>query len=325
MLSVADISLVTYMVWFLINFIIAKHNNKDLLGPKKQRKLLLLRGGFGLLSLLCNYAALKFIDPADHVSIAQSNLIVIAIIARIYLNEMLTVAHLMASVLTLCGVFLISKPTFIFTRPTEYVANATTSHNMSHQIESTPTTGYIADHSRYIGLGITLLYCCMSSIVHIVFKKLSNKNIHYSITTLYATYFGLPVCAMASGLFVVFGKPRAFDLLLFINIAYAIASGLLSASAQMLFTVAFAYEDAAKLGILRTSDVFFSFLFQYFILNITVDYFNVAGSIACVSSVLIIFLVNMLQDAYQQQQQQQPVGQVAAKRNIFKNFFLLKI
>ncbi len=54
------------------------------------------------------------IPASDVVAINHCTIIFLAIIARIFLKELLGIPHIFAIILTFFGVVLISKPTFIF-------------------------------------------------------------------------------------------------------------------------------------------------------------------------------------------------------------------
>jgi drug/metabolite transporter (DMT)-like permease len=78
------------------------------------RKLLLLRGTFGFIALTCFFFALTNLPLADATVIHYTNTIFVAIIAAFVLGESLTPAEMLGAVVSLSGVALIAKPSFLF-------------------------------------------------------------------------------------------------------------------------------------------------------------------------------------------------------------------
>lgn len=88
--------------------------NEEILGPKHQRCLLLLRGLIQVAAYYTLYYGLILIPPSDCTAIGHTSIIFIAIMSRMFLDEKLGFAHVFALLLTILGVGLISKPTFLF-------------------------------------------------------------------------------------------------------------------------------------------------------------------------------------------------------------------
>jgi hypothetical protein len=59
---------------------------------------------------------------------------------------------------------------------------------------------------------------------------------------------------------------------------------------QIIFNLSLQYEDASKISIIKTTELFFIFLMQYFFLNIKTDYLNMIGAFLILTSTLIIIL-----------------------------------
>ncbi len=124
------------IVQVIVMFIIGKYQKQNLLGPRKYRKLLWLRGLINTITMTCAYFAISFVNPSDQTAIVQSSIIVTAIFGnyysnysienkklyllkilfsgRIFLKEKLSIVHVFAVGLTVSGVILISQPTFLF-------------------------------------------------------------------------------------------------------------------------------------------------------------------------------------------------------------------
>jgi drug/metabolite transporter (DMT)-like permease len=113
-LSPSDHSLIRYLVSFVVMAIICKYNDLKILGPRSELKLLSLRGLFGSLNVFAVYFSIMFLNPSDATTLVHVSIIITSIISRFFLGEKLTLAHLVAIVLTANGVLFISKPSFLF-------------------------------------------------------------------------------------------------------------------------------------------------------------------------------------------------------------------
>merc|ERR1719162_1797649 len=81
----------------------------------KQWKWLFLMSVFGFLSFLFSVLAIRLgASPGDVASLQSVNLVVAAVLGRLFLNERLGPAHLVSLLCSVCGAVLISKPEFIF-------------------------------------------------------------------------------------------------------------------------------------------------------------------------------------------------------------------
>lgn len=134
-LSATDHSLVRYLLSFVVFVIICRYNDLKLLGPRKQFKLLCVRGVIGTCSLLAFYVSIMLLDPSDSTTLVHSAIVITAILSRLFLGEKLTIAHLIATLFTVNGVLFISKPAFLFPKEPA-LAIATNSSQAIEQISS---------------------------------------------------------------------------------------------------------------------------------------------------------------------------------------------
>jgi uncharacterized membrane protein len=84
------------------------------LGPRALRKWLLLRGITGFLAVSSLYLAISLMPLGDAVALSFTNPIFTAIFARIFLGEPWTWIDAAAAVTSLGGVFMLSRPSFLF-------------------------------------------------------------------------------------------------------------------------------------------------------------------------------------------------------------------
>ena len=145
-LSGSDHSLMRYIVTLIIMATILKYKELSIFGPKRVRRVLIFRGLVGsialisvsyyisvlymssiivaqsnscfafwlLLLLIKIYFSIMFINPSDSHAIGHTSIVITAVLARVFLNEKITLAHFIALFLTIIGVLFISKPSFLF-------------------------------------------------------------------------------------------------------------------------------------------------------------------------------------------------------------------
>lgn len=66
----------------VVMLIINRYKKQTLLGPKKYRKILLMRACISTLSITCAYFSISFINPSDQSAIVQSSIIITAILGN---------------------------------------------------------------------------------------------------------------------------------------------------------------------------------------------------------------------------------------------------
>lgn len=116
---------IRYIIQGIIMYIISKYKKIKLLGPKKYRKLLVVRGMINNITMGCAYFSIALINPSDQSSIVQSSIIITALFGRIFLKEKLSIVHIFSLGLTVSGVLFISQPTFLFKSTKEEDKNMT--------------------------------------------------------------------------------------------------------------------------------------------------------------------------------------------------------
>jgi drug/metabolite transporter (DMT)-like permease len=172
-------------------------------------KLLCVRGLIGVVGLTCAYMAIQLINPSDSSAIAQSNVIITILIARLVLNELLSVAHLFSIVFTIVGVMFISRPSFLFgfASPTTWNAtyNSTVTLNQTIDgrqndtnpiswsqvnVKSFSSTRSPSETLYILGIFLAILDAFSLGGCQVAIRKLCMKKVHFVISTIYACYFG---------------------------------------------------------------------------------------------------------------------------------------
>ncbi|CAF0959473.1 unnamed protein product [Brachionus calyciflorus] len=297
-LSGSDHSTIRYTTTFIVMIIYMKYHEMGLTGPKKQFNLILIRGLLGSFALISIYFAIMFINPSDVVSLAHSSIVITAIMSRIFLKEKLTLAHIFSIFLTATGVLFISKPSFLFQIENE---NLNQSFKNETEIVELDTA---KNYKLPIGIGMTFLGSIFTSVVYLVLKKLSNSKVHWSYSTICVSWFGLPLSIALSMILVQLGyyhqdlEAEKSDLPM--DIFYSFIASCLSLSGQILLNISFKYEDATKIAITKTIDVFFSFFLQFLVLSIPIDTLSIFGAICILVGTFFVLLFRLIESKYEE-------------------------
>ncbi|CAF0820808.1 unnamed protein product [Brachionus calyciflorus] len=296
-------SAVRYVIQLIVMYIFIKRNNLETLGPKSQQKLLILRGVVGSTAVIFGFFSVRYLDVSDLETLTNSAVVITAVLSRIFLNEKLTICHFFSLILTISGVFFIVRPSFLFgiENDMENFLHLNLTHlNNSHKIHNIE----IKDHSNrslnetLIGVSMVLISAVCMSISQVAIRKLCLVKVHFSITSIYPALVGLPSSLLISFLLIETNN-SSHNLLtenlsdMFIEIGYSICAGIFGTMGLIFLNNALQYEDATKIGMVKTFSVFFSFFLQYIFLDITVDILGALGAIFIISAILIILAIKM--------------------------------
>ena len=294
-----------YTLQLVVMVIIAKYKKFSLFGVKEHRKLLTLRGFFGFLGLMSLYFSVKLINPSDSTALSNTKLIILAVLARIFLKERFTTIHLFSLGLTVAGIVFISQPSFLI-KPFSKLHNNQTSNNSVESLSANNNNlGLSVSVRSYLGISLALFSAFASSFVSILIKKLTNIKAHFSILIIYASYIGLPTSLLITLVLRLTGAQKSnrniyetYDLSL--QIFYSISSASCGIIGQILLTTSFKHEDVTKISVLRSTNLFWSFLLQYFFLNIEANIFSLAGVILIFSAILLSIIAKAVEKKLQQ-------------------------
>ena len=150
------LSIFLALVLVLMFIVVVVVRRENVLGPSGQRLLLVARGLFGLVALNLLYVSLLLIPPSDCLAIANASLLVTAVLSRLFLKEKLGVAHVLALLLTVVGVLLIAKPSFLFPPQMLQATHANTANTTISRSSSTSSVSFIATESQFV-VGITTI------------------------------------------------------------------------------------------------------------------------------------------------------------------------
>jgi drug/metabolite transporter (DMT)-like permease len=306
--SPSDHSGIRYIITLIVMILILRYKKLKLLGPKKEFRLLFIRGLVGSIALICFYFSIMLLNPSDSVTLVHSSLIITAVCSRIFFKEKLTIAHIIAILLTVNGIIFISKPSFLFPVVKIIVIdqeNAT----LSMPINQTTTsliddsfTETIKSLKPLFGVLFAMGSACGTSAVFFTLKKLTSKKVHWASTTIYVCWTGIPFSMILSAFLIFYGhyhKDIKSELnMLPMDLFYSCFGACMSIIGQIFLNIAFRYEEPTKIAITKTVDVFFSCVLQYFLLNVTLDMYGLVGSCSILIGTFLVLLFKLLENKY---------------------------
>lgn len=285
-----------YLFQLVLMIIMARYYKLNLLGPKGIRIQLVVRGILGASGLLLLNISIKLIDPSDSIALFFSNVIIISILARFIFKEKFTIAHIIALIAMVFGILLISQPSFLKPNSNQIFNETFDNISAKNKFKSSQTSSFL-----YIfGVVSAIAAAFFASGVAIMLKKLTNLKIHHSIIILFAAYVGLPFSLAVSVGLILTGNETKQDIhlndyyFLGVQTLFACLSALMGCAHQLSINLAYKYEDASKISIYRTCDLIFTFLMQYFFLNITSNLFSIIGSVLIVFGNLLVLGFKMI-------------------------------
>jgi drug/metabolite transporter (DMT)-like permease len=109
----SEMAAIQYVLRMILLTSIARYKGLNIFGQPGQRKLLAFRGLSGALTMIFINFSTKLIVPSDSIALLHTNVIMVAILARIFLGDKFTMLHFLILVLTGFGVLFISQPSFL--------------------------------------------------------------------------------------------------------------------------------------------------------------------------------------------------------------------
>lgn len=317
-------SCIRYIIQLTVMSFFIKKNNLDFLGPKKQRKLLLLRGIVGSMAVLFSFFSLRYLDVSDVETITNASIIFTAIIGRIFLNEKLTLCHILALFLTITGVVFVIRPIFLFgieenlenllhinlsshllVQSNDNLASNQNNETFLNAILPEHKSTEIINHSNrniaesVMGVVLVSMSAICMSIAQVSIRKLCLGKIHFSVTSIYPAYAGLPASILISAILILTRSSHTnineeADTLL-LQIFYSFCSGSLGTMGIIFLNHALRHEDATKIGMTKTLGVIFSFILQYFLLGIKIDMLGLIGAFFVISSIIGVMSLKLFE------------------------------
>jgi len=217
--------------------------------------------GRGLLTIICCallFNAFPMLSYSESLVILNIGPIVSALLAVWLLKERCGWDLLVNSMLSILGILLISKPSFLF-----------------GEVENNIFP------NRSLGIMMILLCVLIGAYGTIVTKRLSDK----SDASIMAAHLGM---CLAIG----FGPMQIFmgaTSLTFNEYVLLAINGFLEAAGQLLTGQAFKYGDATTMSIMGYSRILYAYLTEILIDGIVPDFLSIVGSVLVFSSLFVSF------------------------------------
>lgn len=313
-------AMIRYTIQLFVMFYFINSNNLEYLGPKKQRSLLTFRGLIGCAAVIISFFSIRYLDVSDVETLTNSCVLITALVARLVLKEKLTVCHILALILNVIGVLFILRPTFLFGIEENVISalhlkNITTSNAHQHLNQTMLLHGknsnrtlygkhvQILDHSNRevtdtaIGIILVLVSATCMSMAQVSIRKLCLSKIHFSITSIYPAYVGIPSSILVTIILILTNSTHAnFNEdaeVISMQVLYSIIAGVFGTLGIIFLNQALKYEDPTKIGMVKMIGVLFSFILQYIFLDIEVDVLGVLGAIFVISGVLFVMMIKL--------------------------------
>ena len=134
--------------------------------------------------------------------------------------------------------------------------------------------------------------------------KLSDLEVHYSINVIYSSYAGLPT-ALAISVIMYLTGIRNVDSSVYDTtekLAWQLFYGLSSAACacfyQLLITLSNKHENANILALISSSNLFWSFLLQFFLLQISSNLLSLIGAFLIFLAILLSIIMKIIDQSF---------------------------
>ena len=238
-----------------------------LLYPWKKTWLLILRGVVGATAMNLGIYAVKHMPMADARVITYTSPVYTVFLGRIFLKETVSKFDLIATLLSLGGVVLIGRPTFLF--------GSLGKSSSSKQVWY-PTV-----------LAVIGAFCGACTIVLI--RKVC-QAIPGRVVVFYSAVIGLVVSLVGSLIAGGFKYPDCGTH----DVLYIISVGFIGYTVQLILAKALSLEKASIISLVCTVEIAFSFLFQLLVLGVTPNALSIGGAFLVLLCNVTIFIKKIL-------------------------------
>ena len=233
----------------------------------KKTKFLLLRGVTGVTAMSLMVYSVKHMPLADARVIFYTSPVFTALLGRIFLKESVSMFHVIATLLSLGGVVLIGRPTFLF---------GSLGKSSSSQQVWLPTV-------------LAILAAIFTAFSFVLLRKMS-QDVGTRVVVFYFSLVGSVISLSASLISGGFKYPDCGTH----DVVYAIVNGVLGYFGQLMTTKACELEKASIVSLVRTIGIAFSFLLQLIFLDIVPNGLSIGGAILVLLCNVFIFIKKLL-------------------------------
>lgn len=269
-------------------------NKMPLFGVPNERLPLFGRGFIGFFDVAFTYTSYRLLPLADASTIVFSAPVYTSFFAWIILKETCAFIHIINIVITIIGVLLVSKPSFLFPTPVGVYANETLTFNSNQTLIEEPD-----NHARVTGSLIALSAAICASLVFINIRKMPKTsapvviNAFSVIAIICGAIYELimsnffPNSMFASGI----GLPETPS-----EYFWLLGNGVCGILGQLTLTVSLKLEEAGLVSLARTIEIVCAFIFQsVFLRDEKIDWTSYLGAVLVIIAVCISAINKLLE------------------------------
>ncbi|KAM9998353.1 hypothetical protein ACTFIY_008029 [Dictyostelium cf. discoideum] len=226
------------------------------LGPKEKRLFLSLRGLSGTIGLCAYFYTITVLPLSEAVIISFTSPVMTAALAAVLLKEKWGPVQAICAFLSLCGITVISKPSFLF--HDDHNDGSTASH-----AESDP------NKLLYIFTGIIGAF--FGAISYIAVRKVG-PNVHAFVLVTYFSGLASLVTFPSAFIFQTFKWPslKAWGWITLMGVFGTVAQGAVNRGIQL--------EKAAKAAAMNYLQIIFTFIWEITFLHETIDWITLLAA-----------------------------------------------
>ncbi|KAM0793653.1 hypothetical protein ACM66B_001084 [Microbotryomycetes sp. NB124-2] len=240
-----------------------------LLGPPGVRLMLVARGVIGFFGLAPGYFALKYLSLSDATVLSFLAPVLVGLLARVFLKEPYSKLEATTGFVSLLGVILIAKPTFLFGSRTQADPGAT------------PVT----PEERAMAVGVALLGTLGAAGAYLIIRAIGKRaNALHSIS-----YFAIYSCVVACIFPLLVHSPPVLHL----NLSFFLLItpiGVFGFIAQALLTLGLQKEKAGRGTLAVYSNLLFAIMLERIVFHHLPDVWSVIGATIIVGGAIRVAL-----------------------------------
>lgn len=187
--------------------------------------------------------------------------------------------------------FFLCKPSFLFAPSFTSFSNHSNSTQTSHKIDKI-----------LIGVGCGLGSAICWSATIILIRKLNKSSVHYAVSSIYSSFFAIPVTLAASATAILInssGRTESWKNVLSQEgtsiewqVTYMLIGAVCGIFQIVLFNQALVYQETPQIAMIQPTDLVFGFVLQYVFLGINPDWRGYLGASLIVAGVFAIIIFN---------------------------------
>lgn len=206
------------------------------------------RGVISMIAMNAMYFALPYINVGDATAIALSSPVFIGIFAKIFLKEAFGIIDALLTLVVVVGVFLISKPSFIFGGSEEETI------------------------SNLVGVAFASFSCICNALANVLNRHLGLLHINSFVNVLFYVTVNFLGSGILTSIFGVWSVPAC---------GYAriilVTMGIVGCTGNCLKAYAYSLEKSVFLGIFQTNEIIFAYLLEFLLFNAIPDLIALLG------------------------------------------------